>query len=340
MKALIERNLPNGRNVAGVLFAPLEKSGDILNFVDVGARNGSFLLPPSYAAHARIHGFEPNREEYEKLVEGRTDAKLAGFVEPPFHERIYYPNAVWSEKTERTIYQTCAPGAVTLTGPVNEAMTRRMWREKDRDQNYFERVQRLVGTDRVQCVTLDDVWRGRTDAIDLLKVDVEGGELEVFKGARELLAEKRILLILSEFLLVPYYEPRVTLGHQHVFLDDLGYRLAAINANHFPYSWGRTSIKAKNDRWLTYAGDAIFVLDPDRNSMDEETKYRLGLACMAMEFGAFGLNLIRESGAVAAGDLDEIEELANHPPLLRRLHNAWKNVPYSAARLLDAVRPR
>ncbi len=334
MKPLIDRVLPDGRTVADIVFADLDRTGEVLNLVDVGARNGNHLLPQACAVRTRITGFEPNRAEYEKLVAGRTDASVAGMVEPSFRERKYHPYALWSERAERTIYLTSGPGAVTLMGPVDRTMTQHMWRERDRDKNYFERVQQVVGTDQVQCVTLDQIWEQSFEPIDILKIDAEGGELEVLKGAQTLLKDKRILFIFSEFLLAPYYTPRVTLGHQQVFLDEFGYRLIAINDDHFPYSWRHTAIRSINDRWLTYAGDAMFVVDPDRNALDDVTTYRLGLACIAMGFNAFGLNLLRETGKVAAKDIESIEAQANRPPLGRRLRTAWSDAPHIAVRLL------
>ena len=336
MDRLIEHRLPDGRSVASIVFAPLDKAGGRLEFVDVGARNGSFLLPACYAARSRITGFEPNRVEYDKLLSGRTDAAAFGLREPLFKERRYLPYAVWSENTERTLYLTVGPGAVSLMGPVHEAMTKNMWRESDGGQNYFERHQSPVGKDRVTCVALDRIWDEPAGLIDVLKLDVEGAELHVLKGAAALLSGRRILLIFSEFLLVPYYQDRMTLGHQQVFLDELGYRLIAINADHDGYSWRRTGIQAKNDRRMKYAGDAIFVVDPDRNSLSAEEMYRLGLACMSFGFNAFGLNLIRETGKLAAADIAAIETEANKVTVARRVHEAWKRAPDVGYRLLRA----
>ena len=61
--------------------------------------------------------------------------------------------------------------------------------------------------------------------IDLLKIDVEGSELDVLEGSYKTLKTKKILMIKSEFLMTPYYKKRVLLGHQQVFLDKLKYRL-------------------------------------------------------------------------------------------------------------------
>lgn len=341
MTRLIDQVLPDGRTVASVVFAPLQKFGGQLEFVDVGARNGSYLLPESYTRHCRISGFEPNRVEYEKLVSGRTDAASHGQKEPTFKDRRYYPYAVWSENTERTLYLTVGPGAVSLMGAVNRPMTENMWRDSDNGKSYFDRHQRPTGTDQVECVALDNLWTAQDGVIDILKLDVEGGELEVLKGARKLLAEQRVLFVFTEFLLVPYYQDRVTLGHQQVFLDELGYRLIAINSDHDGYSWHPTGIRAGADRRMAYAGDAIFVIDPDRAGLNQEMTYRLGLACLAMGFNSFGLNLIRETGLAAAADIVAIEDCANRVSLSRKLKNAWMHAPdyaYAFLRLLG-LRP-
>ncbi len=340
MTFLIDRTLPDGRRVADIVFAPLDKAGGVVNFVDVGARNGSFLLPHGYAARARLTGFEPNRAEYDKLLTGRTDAGAAGMVEPIFREKKYFPHALWSEAGERTLYLTQGAGAVTLMGPASERMTGRMYRDLDRGVNYYDRVQRVVGTDRVSCVTLDQAWNGNDETVDILKLDAEGSELDILKGAERLLAEKKVLLIYAEFLLLPFYQRRVTLGHQQVHLDELGYRLVAMNLDHYPYSWGPTTIRETNDRHMNYAGDAYFILDPDRNALDPDRMYRLGLSCMAMGFNAVGLNLIRETGRVATADIAAIEALANRPGLMKRLQSAWLQFPHVAYRLLHGMRLR
>jgi hypothetical protein len=133
---------------------------------------------------------------------------------------------------------------------------------------------------------------------------------------------------------------RVTLGHQQVFLDELGYRFISIDLNHFAYNWRKTTICEHNDHWMNYAGDAVFVLDPDRNALNNGTMYRLGLACVAMGFNGFGRNLMREASVVSSGDIDAIEAAANRPTLARRLRLAWMDFPSVVARSTNMLRSR
>jgi len=340
MTPLMDRILPDGRSIAEIVFRPADRDGLTLNFVDVGARNGNYMLPKGYAARSLITGFEPNHAEYEKLVNGTTDAKVAGMVEPPYKAKAYHPYALWSENGDRTLYLTAGAGAVTLMGPASQRMTSNMWREQDRGRNYYDHVQRVVGKAQVPCVTLDHIWSDHANTIDILKLDAEGSELDILKGAAELLAQKRVLFIFSEFLLLPFYERRVTLGHQQVFLDDLGYRLISLDLNHYLYNWGKTNIRSRNDHWMNYAGDAVFVLDPDCNALSSDMTYRLGLACMAMGFNGFGLNLMRAAGKVSDADIAAIEAESNRPPLTRRLRLAWMDFPFVVGRHLNSLRRR
>jgi FkbM family methyltransferase len=337
MTALIDRILPDGRSIAEIVFALADSAGVTFNIVDVGARNGNYMLPRSYAKRTRLIGFEPNRVEYEKLVTGTTDAKAAGLSELPYREKAYHPHALWSESTERTLFLTAGAGSVTLMGPASEQITSNMWREQDCGQSFFDRIQKVLARESVHCVTLDEAWHDDGSLIDILKLDVEGAELDVLTGAQSLLRGKRILLIYSEVLFVPYYERRITLGHQQVFLDELGYRLIKVNLDHPSYSWRPTDIRPKNDQWLVHAGDAIFVLDPDRNALSREEGYRLGVACMAMGFNGLGLNLISNAGEITTNDRVAIETLANTPPLSRKLHQLWLDTPRMVHKFLLSV---
>lgn len=62
------------------------------------------------------------------------------------------------------------------------------------------------------------------DRIDVLKIDTQGYDLQVLKGARRLLEEKRIKTILLEVNFVPMYKRQATFSELHEFLSSFGYR--------------------------------------------------------------------------------------------------------------------
>lgn len=340
MASLFDRELADGRSAALPLFSRCDKQGIELNFVDVGARNGSFLLPDSYARRACIHGFEPNHAEYEKIVNGTTDARKAGLREPEFKRRNYYPTALWSEKGSRPLYIPIGVGAATLMGLADEAVTSNMWQSGRGGMNYFQRIHRPDKTVQVECDTLDNVFAGNDSSIDILKLDAEGGELDVLKGARRLLEQKRVLLIKSEFALSPTYQNRVLLGHIHVLLDELGYRLVDLSFDHWKYCWKPTTANEGQDTWFTRAGDAVFILDPERNVLSQDQYYRLGLACIALGFNAPGLNFIDAAGALSDFDRAAMIDELNRRSRGRKLMDFWMSAPHLAYKVLHKLKLR
>jgi hypothetical protein len=50
-----------------------------INVVDVGARNGMTLLG-DFSQYCNLFGFEPNPQEYEKLITNTTDHRGGGFL--------------------------------------------------------------------------------------------------------------------------------------------------------------------------------------------------------------------------------------------------------------------
>lgn len=63
---------------------------------------------------------------------------------------------------------------------------------------------KIIGKSKVQTTTLDNFCKKREiNFIDFLKIDVEGFELEVLRGAKQLLKQKKIKLIAFELSKVP-----------------------------------------------------------------------------------------------------------------------------------------
>ena len=152
---------------------------------------------------ATVVGFEPLREECERLN------KLHG----PAHR--YLPVAV-ADGRRRTFYRTSAPMNSSLYRP-NHGLLRK-FKEL---ANLFD----IVGTEEIDTVRLDDV--AELGDIDFLKIDVQGAELDVLRGAARVLRDAVIVLTEAEF--VPMYEGQPLFGDIDVALREAGFLLHQID---------------------------------------------------------------------------------------------------------------
>jgi FkbM family methyltransferase len=106
---------------------------------------------------------------------------------------------------------------------------------------------RNIGTHKVETSTLNKYCAGhRIQAIDILKMDTQGSELSILKGADELLKGQHIKLIYTEAYFKPQYKDQPLLYDIANYLKDFGYFLEGI---YDPYY---------NERLMLWC-DAIFL---------------------------------------------------------------------------------
>lgn len=101
---------------------------------------------------------------------------------------------------------------------------------------------------RAAAVRLDEfVADLKIDEIDLLKIDIQGGEMRAFQGAEGLIRGRRINVIHTEVYFIPHYEGSPMAWDQASFLAERGYSMFGL----YNVIW------AANGQ-MRY-GDAIFV---------------------------------------------------------------------------------
>jgi FkbM family methyltransferase len=131
-------------------------------FLDVGANIGLHSLAVARAVPtARIFSFEPGRATFATLERNIARSGFGGVARA-------LPLAI-AAQPGRALFQYCADNAYSSLQP-------------------DERSPVALGYE-VEVVTLDQwVAAAGLDRVDLLKVDVEGGEKDVIEGARRILA--------------------------------------------------------------------------------------------------------------------------------------------------------
>jgi FkbM family methyltransferase len=145
-------------------------------FFDIGANIGyySFLAAKYMGPSSQVHSFEPNPRMFTELQYNITLNGLNNI----------FPNQL-------------ALADKTGTGHLSHY-------EKGKEvfcslsQRVFPGVV-ATGFDEIKISTLDEyVYNNRVKQLDIMKIDVEGAELKVFQGAREVLKKAGALIIVFE----------------------------------------------------------------------------------------------------------------------------------------------
>ena len=174
---------------------------------DVGANIGqSIELFRRYFTQPVIHSFEPGRDTFQELQ--RSTAGI-----PDLHLN---PIAIGSRPESKTIIENTNSDMTSLLEPGPDC-----WGEA--------REGRVV-----EVSTVDEYCRSRgVDHIDILKTDTQGYDLEVLRGAQEMMYQSKIHLIHLEIIFSDMYKGLPSLDETYRFLVDHGFALVAFYTFHF-----------------------------------------------------------------------------------------------------------
>ena len=148
------------------------KKGD--TFVDVGANNGYYSLMASNLVGKRgnVYSFEPAEKSFERL---RRNIELNGFG------NIYpYMLALGNKRGKAVMYNAIEDGS-----------------------NSLSKIPSSTGTEIVMTNTLDTILKN--NKVLLIKIDVEGHELEVLEGAEKVLHKNKDIKLILEYILPLVY---------------------------------------------------------------------------------------------------------------------------------------
>ena len=337
MKISLNLKLKNNNTINDELFKPLIENNIEPLVIDVGARNGmnEGVIPNCYSKYSKLVGFEPNKTEYKKLLTNTTEAEKAGENLSGFKKTKYFDSALWSNQEIRELFITQGDGAVTLMGEPLKEIAENMFLNSSKKSYFKEHVQ-VKRKEKIACDRLDNLIKDE-NKIDILKVDVEGAELEVFKGSQKLFDSRSILFIKTEFFFTPYFKESTLLGHQQVFLNNNGFRLIDIDFDHRPYTRSLKTNSTYTQRNSKYGGDAYFILDPDKNKISSLDLHRLGIICLVFNFDALGIDFLREANLISQQSLDEIQNTISQHWNSNRIKDYWSSIPTHLNRFIKRL---
>lgn len=173
-------------------------------------------------ARVEIHGFEPDKSECTLL---NALAKASGLA------RHYYPVGLWSVDGTLPFHENHASGGSSFMDQ-NRAVTDRWKFENPTQTSLAREIFRPKRTYDVRVVTLATWAReNRISAIDFVKLNVQGGELEILRTAGPVL--DTVLGLLAEVSFCESYVGRPLFTDIDVFLRNNGFVFFDLLAHHY-----------------------------------------------------------------------------------------------------------
>lgn len=175
---------------------------------DVGAHIGQFTLIAAkrVGPTGAVHSFEASGPTYQQLL---TNVALNNL------SQVVTNHAAACDYDGHVELKTCRPGKEAFNS------IGRPLRPEDQ----------IVGVERVPAIALDDYIRQHgIKRVDLMKVDVEGAELLVLRGARQLLADNAAPAMVIEFSDKTASLMGSSTGGVRRELEGMGYELFSFNA--------------------------------------------------------------------------------------------------------------
>ena len=189
---------------------PLEKLAEIINknridckfrIIEIGALQIENTKPRfykllEYFPLSEIIGFEIDKKVCDEL-----NSKATKGIK-------YYPHALGEKNEKRKLYITEHPMCTSLYKPI-EALPKLY-------QNL--EFMNLKKETEIETITLDTFAKQYSiEDVDFIKIDVQGAELDIFKGGKKLL--NNVLKIVCEVEFIPIYQDQPLFGDVTKFLN-------------------------------------------------------------------------------------------------------------------------
>jgi FkbM family methyltransferase len=252
---------------------------------DIGAKNGVKELN-RLSSFCEVYGFEPNPQEFLKLKNYKSGK----------YKKEEYSEVGLSDFT----------GEILLNVSENSSFSSFLntdWVNYQLHFGFMEKVEEWkkdlakVSEIKVQVSTLDFVSeKNNVSQIDFLKLDTQGTELRVLKGAEKLLGNNAISMIKSEVSFINVYENQNTFSeidtflksHNFRFVDCLFYRDVIHEKPKKEFINTKTREIYEPIRYSA-GGDAIWMIDFEKVNLKNRTQVALKSGIILAEAGYYSL---------------------------------------------------
>jgi len=262
--------------------------GDTVVVVDAGARevDRDPRWRPFPRERLRFYGFEPDAAETRRLNDAGADSRFP---------TEFFAAGLWSFTGRLTFRHNNASGGSSYLRQ-NRAVTDRWKFENPTQVSMAHEIFREVGTEEIDTISLQD-WatRAHVAEVDFLKLNVQGAELEILRGAGPLLGG--VLGVLVEVAFVESYDSRPMFSDIDVALREAGFTFFDLLAHHYvgradsPIAAQHLTLVEPRLGLLTSAwgqlveGHALYLRDPVADGTTPSGDRILKLAILAETYG-------------------------------------------------------
>ncbi|MFA6294943.1 MAG: FkbM family methyltransferase [Candidatus Paceibacterota bacterium] len=275
---------------------------DPLTLIDAGAR-GDLEEPWSSIDQSilRVIGFEPDLEECKKLNSQSSN-------------RTYIPTALWSNKTNLTVYTTSMPSCSSVYSPNMELI-------KKFEKKHWE-TKVVSGTSSFSTSTIDEEIRNKKVHPDFLKIDTQGAEYEILKGSTVSL-EQDIFAVLAETWTTEVYKNQPLSDEIMKIMRNNGFSLFEV---HTAAAWRRNAGKelTSGKRQIIGLDLLFFKENPSKFYFSTHTKL-LKTVAIAEVFGYpdYALEMIQNNQSRFPDYLDLFENVKKQITINSRVKNKF-----------------
>jgi len=271
-----------------------------LGVVDVGSRGGIQAMFMEVAPLLQVVGFEPDRDEWERLV-----------AAPPaesFKSLIHLPYALGAVDGEGLLHVNRERGTSSFYEPNRE------WLDRFPNAARYD----VMATGPVPVRSLDslvadpDVRMPRH--IDFMKIDTQGSELDILKGAQQTL-QRQVVAIEVEVEFAPLYRNQPLFRDIDAWLQGSGFSLFKLRRQ----SWVRRTAEGSphlSAGQLVFA-DALYLRDPlsdTRAGIPSDARQAEALILLAAlyDLNDFALELLGAPSIAAGLSVERIRRWIRH----------------------------
>lgn len=225
--------------------------GSLFTLIDIGAAGGAHKRWSYFSDSLRIVGFEPDEKEFVKLKNSDRE--------------IWFNSALSDSKGKRILHITKSQTNTSFLMPNQELLKQLQWspNEPITDHDILKEVE-------VECDSLDNILNSQNVHPDYLKLDTQGSELDILKGADRVLLED-LLIAEIEVEFAPIYKDQPLFADIDAFLRERGFTLQDLGNFLYMKPRGLAGIGGAKGRII--AADALYIKD---FSSDYKKLYELG----------------------------------------------------------------